>query len=52
MLEFLMNLHAGDHLAAMLAARVVTWAGAAALKQYETALPGWARFALWASRAR
>lgn len=52
MLEFLMNLHAGDHLASMLAARVVFWAGAAALRQYEPALPGWARFALFAWRTR
>ena len=47
-MEFLMNLHAGEHVAAMLAARVVFWAGAAALRQCEPALPGWARFALWA----
>jgi len=51
MLEFLINLHAGDHLASMLAARAVLWAGAAALKQCEPALPGWARFTLWAWRA-
>ncbi|MBL6853478.1 MAG: hypothetical protein ISS15_02330 [Alphaproteobacteria bacterium] len=47
-----MNLHAGDHLASMLAARVVVWAGAAALRQYEPALPGWARFAMLAFRTR
>jgi hypothetical protein len=47
-MEFLMNLHAGEHLAAMLAARVLFWVGAVALRRCEPALPGWARFALWA----
>ena len=50
MLEFLMNLHAGDHLASFLAARAVVWAGGVALRQCEPALPGWARFALGAWR--
>jgi hypothetical protein len=45
-MEFLINLHAGEHLAAMLAARIVFWAGAAALRQCEPVL--WARFAIWA----
>jgi hypothetical protein len=52
MWEFLMNLHAGEHLATMVAARAVFWLSAAALKQYEPSLPDWARFALWAWRVR